>query len=141
MRVRTRARELALQFLFQLDFHGRPYLDELEAFLDEELGEHPEAAEAKAYARRLGEGVARRREDVDARIGAAATNWDLGRMAGIDRAVLRLGTYELLFADDVPHRVAINEAIELAKRYSTEKSGAFVNGILDRVRKDAGVAR
>ena len=133
MRVRTRARELALQFLFQLDFHGRPYLDELEAFLDEELGEHPEAAEAKAYARRLVEGVARRREDVDARIGAAATNWDLGRMAGIDRAVLRLGTYELLFADDVPHRVAINEAIELAKRYSTDDSSTFVNGLLGRL--------
>ncbi len=141
MRVRTRARELALQFLFQLDFHGRAHLEELEAFLGEELGDHPEGPACKEYARRLVEGVVRRREEVDARISAAATNWDLKRMAGVDRAALRLGAYEILFATDVPHRVAINEAIELAKRFSTEASGAFVNGILDRIRKDAGVAR
>ena len=141
MRVRTRGRELALQFLFQLDFQGAPYLGELGAFLDEELGDHREAAEVASYARRLVEGVARRREEVDQRIAAAATNWDVGRMAAVDRAALRLGTYELLYADDVPTRVAINEAIELAKRFSTESSGAFVNGILDRIRKDAGVAR
>lgn len=141
MRVRTRGRELALQFLFQMDFQGAPYMDELEAFLDEELGDHAEAPEVKGYARRLVEGVARRREEVDQRITAAATNWDLGRMAAADRAALRIGTYELLYADDVPSRVAINEAIELAKRFSTEASGAFVNGILDRIRKDAGVAR
>lgn len=141
MRVRTRGRELALQFLFQLDFHDDFYLGELEAFLDTELRGKPEELETKQFARRLVEGVIRRKDELDAAITRAATNWDLARMAAVDRNVLRLGAYELVYADDIPPRVAINEAIELAKNYSTEFSGAFVNGILDRIRKDAGVTR
>jgi transcription antitermination factor NusB len=76
---------------------------------------------------------------LDALLGEAARNWDLSRMAVVDRNVLRLGCYEMLHEPDVPTKVAINEAIELGKRFSTEQSGAFVNGILDRIRKDRGL--
>lgn len=139
MRVRTRARELALQFLFQLDFQGEEYRDQFDRFLDEALAGRPGAAEAKRYARQLVDGVLAYREEIDALISRTAANWELDRMAAVDRNALRIGCYELLHADDIPTKVAINEAIELGKRFSTEASGAFVNGILDRIRKDAGV--
>ena len=136
MRVRTRARELALQFLFQMDFQGESYREELERFLDEHLEGKPGAEEARAYAIRLVDGVRANTKRINQLIQDAARNWDLERMAGIDRNALRIGVYELIFNNDVPMRVAINEAIELGKRYSTEASGAFVNGILDRIRRD-----
>ena len=139
MRVRTRARELALQFLFQVDFQGDGYATELDAFLDEQLWGKPDTAEAKTYARDLVRGVIAHREEIDALLAKAASNWDLDRMAAIDRNALRIGCYEMLHCDDIPTKVAINEAIELGKRYSTEASGAFVNGILDRIRKDQGL--
>ena len=139
MRVRTRARELALQFLFQADFHDDRYTWELDAFLAESFGDHPKADEASQYARRLVKGVQENKAKIDALLQAAATNWQVERMATADRAALRIGCYELLWCDDVPLRVAINEAIELAKRYATEQSGSFVNGILDRIRKDQNV--
>ena len=139
MRVRTRARELALQFLFQVDFHDDWYQDELAPFLAEQLDGKPGADEAKAYCHKVVEGVLMNKRVIDELIRGAARNWDLERMAAVDRNALRIGIYELLFADDVPMKVAINEAIELGKRYSTEASGAFVNGILDRVRKDKGL--
>lgn len=139
MRVRTRARELALQFLFQVDFHDDWYQDELDPFLSEHLAGRPGEAEAKAYCHKLVEGVLMHKRVIDDLIRGAARNWDLERMAAVDRNALRIGVYELLFGDGVPMKVAINEAIELGKRYSTEASGAFVNGILDRVRKDKGL--
>jgi N utilization substance protein B len=139
MRVRTRARELALQFLFQMDFHDEGYLAEFEAFAHEELGDHKDADEARRYARHLVEKVRIHREDLDAVLTEAAQNWVLARMAAADRNALRIGAYELIYEESVPARVAINEAIELAKRYSTEASGGFVNGILDRIRRDRGL--
>lgn len=139
MRVRTRARELALQFLFQVDFQGDAYREELDAFLDETLAEVANAAEAKVYARALVDGVIARRDELDALIRAAATNWELERMAAVDRNALRIGCYELLHGEGIPLKVAINEAIELGKRYSTDASGAFINGILDRIRKEQGL--
>jgi transcription antitermination factor NusB len=78
-------------------------------------------------------GVRARRVELDQVLQRAALNWIVSRMPVVDRAILRLGAYELLHAHDVPPRVTINEAVELAKKYSTEKSGAFVNGVLDRV--------
>ncbi len=139
MRVRTRGRELALQFLFQLDVQGDDYRKELDRFLDETLAGIKDAYEAKQYARDLVDGVMRHRDDLDALIRKAATNWEIDRMAAVDRNALRLGCFELLHDDDIPMKVAINEAIELGKRFSTEASGAFVNGILDRIRKDQGL--
>lgn len=136
MRVRTRARELALQFLFQMDFQGEEFREELDAFLDEYLTGKTGEEEARSYAIRLVDGVRANTKRINQLIGDAARNWDLKRMAGIDRNALRIGVYELIFNNDIPMRVAINEAIELGKRYSTEASGAFVNGILDRIRRD-----
>lgn len=139
MRVRTRARELALQFLYQVDLQGREYRLHLEAFLHEALAGKPGGAEAEAYACQLVDGVMRRQDKIDELLREAARNWELERMAVVDRNALRIGCYELLYEDQVPMKVAINEAIELAKRFSTEASGAFVNGILDRIRRDKGL--
>jgi transcription antitermination factor NusB len=143
MRARTRARELALQFLYMVDVQGPDYREALDPFLADELDEkgpdRPGTAEAKEYARRLVDGVSSHRAEIDALLAEAARNWDLSRMAVVDRNVLRLGCYEMLHEPDVPTKVAINEAIELGKRFSTEQSGAFVNGILDRIRKDRGL--
>jgi N utilization substance protein B len=138
VRARTRARELALQFLYQLDLQGPECRPELPAFLAEALGDKAGAEEATSYATRVVDGVLRHREEIDARLREAARNWELERMAVVDRNVLRIGCYELLHEPEIPIKVAINEAIELGKRYSTEASGAFVNGILDRIRKDIG---
>ena len=143
MRIRSRARELALQFLFQLDFQDGDYRAELDAFLDEELrtaGATQDAIrETKVFAREVVDGVMENREAIDALLDKAAANWELARMAAVDRNALRIGCYELLHAGDVPTKVAINEAIELGKRFSTAQSGAFINGILDRIRKDQGL--
>ncbi len=138
MRSRTRARELALQFLFQLDVQGPEHREALEPFLDDALRGKPGGTEARAYALKLVDGVLAHQPAIDGLIREAARNWDLERMAGVDRTVLRLGCYELLHEPEVPVKVSLNEAIELAKRFSTESSGAFVNGILDRIRKDQG---
>jgi len=143
VRVRSRARELALQFLFQLEYHDGDYRVELDAFLDEELRASGAASDAiietKVFARELVAGVWSHRDALDALLEKAAANWDLQRMAAVDRNALRIGCYELLHAGDVPTKVAINEAIELGKRFSTAQSGAFINGILDRIRKDQGL--
>ncbi|MCC7138849.1 MAG: transcription antitermination factor NusB [Planctomycetes bacterium] len=139
VRVRTRARELALQFLYALDVQGAGYRERLDGFLHEELSGKQGEAEATEYAKKLVDGVTLHRPAIDTLLSEAAKNWGLGRMAVIDRNVLRIGCYEMLHERDVPTKVVINEAIELAKRYSTEQSGAFVNGILDRIRKDRGL--
>lgn len=130
MRKRTRARELALQALYQLDIRGVEVLDDVGRF----LGQRESEPEVRDFARRLIDGCWQHRDRLDATIGEVAENWEVRRMAVVDRNVLRLASFELLFLDDVPPKVAINEAIDLAKRYSTADSGAFVNGILDRIR-------
>lgn len=140
MRVRTRARELALQFLYGIDVQGAEYRERLSAFLHDELAGKPGEADATEYAVRLVDGVTLHREAVDRLLQEAAQNWDISRMAVIDRNAMRIGCYEMLHVPEVPTKVAINEAIELGKRYSTEQSGAFINGILDRIRKERGLA-
>lgn len=130
MRKRTRARELALQALYQLDIRGVEVLDDVGRFLSESEAE----PEVRQFARLLIDGCWEYRARLDQTIGEVAENWEIRRMAVVDRNVLRLASYELLFLDDVPPKVSINEAIDLAKRYSTGDSGAFVNGILDRIR-------
>ncbi len=134
MRKRTRAREAALQALYQLDLLGAEGLERIGEVLRHALEVSGGEGEARAFAQELVLGCWAHKEELDARIRGVAENWDLGRMALVDRNVLRLGAYELLFTSDVPPKVAINEAIELAKRFSTADSGAFVNGILDRIR-------
>ncbi len=130
MRKRTLARELALQLMYQLDLRGVEVLDEVDGYLRQNSGD----PEVLAFARGLLLGAWEQKAQIDARIEEVAKNWQLKRMAAIDRNILRLATYELLFRDDVPPLVTINEAIDIAKKYSTKNSGPFVNGILDNIR-------
>lgn len=135
VRRRTRAREIALQFLYMLELRGESAFEELDAFVEHHSKGGPDAKgreEVAAYARELCHGVHQHRPEIDAWIEAIAENWRLARMAAVDRNVLRFASFELLHKSDVPYKVAINEAIDIAKRFSTAQSGAFVNGILDR---------
>lgn len=132
MRRRTRARELAVQFLYQLDLRGDEIVDELRAFVEQETDD----PEIREFAIRLTLGARRMQEETDRCLREVARNWDLNRMAVLDRNVLRMAVYELLHCPDIPPKVTINEAIEIGKKFSTANSGAFINGILDRVRLD-----
>jgi N utilization substance protein B len=128
--------------LYQLDLNEDVALDSVRTMIQEELRDEALAR----FAWSLFAGVMEARKQLDERIASAAANWSLGRMPPTDRNVLRLGAYELLFTE-TPHRVVIDEALELAKTYGTAQSSAFVNGILDRMvpserrRADAGISR
>jgi len=130
MRRRTRARELALQFLYSVDVRGAGILDELDTFLRDSGASRV----ARRFATELVNGVVAHRDELDAGIARIALHWSLDRMPPVDRNILRLASYELLHCPEIPVGVALNEAIELGKRYSTAQSGAFVNGILDQVK-------
>jgi transcription antitermination protein NusB len=136
MTRRTRGREIALQVLYQLEQNPGQGPDEVARFIERRLRE-PKLC---AFASALVGGVLEHQPRIDSLISEVAENWRLDRMAAIDRNILRLGAYELLYCDDVPTKVAINEALELAKRYSTAQSSRFVNGILDRLQA-AGIAQ
>jgi len=130
MRKRTIGREVALQVLYQLDLRGEELLDRAE----ELLREANEDSEVLDFAKKLVTGTWEHRVRIDQHIESVAANWELSRMAAVDRNILRLATYELCFCDDIPPLVSINEAIEMAKKFSTKNSGPFVNGILDNIR-------
>jgi N utilization substance protein B len=135
MGTRRESRELTMQLLYQQDAASRYPQPVPQAFkMFWEIQEYPAAA--KAFAEELAQGVLQHIEEIDAKIKVYAKNWDFHRIAVVDRNILRLAIYELLFRDDIPPVVSINEAIELAKKFSTEDSGRFVNGILDRVKLD-----
>jgi transcription antitermination protein NusB len=156
MGKRREARERAVQFLFQYDLNPPENLEEamgrfwdsqrVAAIEQEKKGEAtwgqvvpmpPPAAEETAtrlFAEPLIRGVLEKRADLDAYIQKFAKNWDLARMATVDRNVMRLAVYEMLFREDIPPVVSINEAVDIAKKFSTEESGRFVNGILDKIR-------
>jgi len=127
MARRSRAREVALQVLFQDDVNPPDTAQATLQFLQDRL-KYQELVE---FAKSLIAGVRRNRSELDAMLGKIAANWSLNRMAGTDRNVLRLGAYEILYTD-TPGRVAINEAVELAKRFGSGQSAQFVNGILDK---------
>ncbi|MEZ5980089.1 MAG: transcription antitermination factor NusB [Planctomycetota bacterium] len=131
VKMRSRGRELALQFLYQVDLRGTDVLEDLPSFLHDEEREK----DAVRFAESLVRGAVDRRAEVDEMIQAVAQNWKLERMAAIDRNVLRLAAFEMMYVPDVPPKVSINEAIELGKRYSTQNSGGFINGILDKIRE------
>ena len=129
MSRRSRAREIVLQVLYQDDLNSDQPEDIRLKFINSRLN-HDQAL--IDFAQQLLAGVRKHQEQVDARLEETARNWRLSRMAATDRNVLRLGAYEILFTD-TPDRVVINEAIELAKRYGTNNSSQFVNGVLDRL--------
>jgi transcription antitermination protein NusB len=126
---RTRARERALQALYQIDVAAEGIDEALAGFW---RSFEPVEREVRELAEGMVRGVAEHRRRVDEAIEAASSNWRLDRMARVDRNVLRLAVYELL-CTDVPVKVIINEAIELGKKFGSESSGAFVNGVLDKV--------
>ncbi len=131
---RSQCRELALQFLYQAEFAGPGRAAEVGAFWQH----FRKGTKISAYLLELVEGVAAHLEELDALIAHYSKHWRLERMAAVDRNLLRLAAYELLYQPKIPPKVVINEAVELAKLYGTEDSGAFVNGILDRIRVAAG---
>jgi transcription antitermination protein NusB len=131
MTRRSRAREVALQLLFQHDWNKRIDRTILERFVHDRLRDET----LVSFCLGLYDGVLAHQEDIDRRLSEAAENWRLVRMAAVDRNVLRLGAYELLHAPETPPSVALDEAITLARRYGSADSSAFVNGVLDRLRQ------
>jgi transcription antitermination protein NusB len=133
MGKRRKSRELALQLLYQLDLQeaasAEPYFDEFWA-------RHPVDAEVRTFVESLVRGTKLHQEKIDEVIAHYAENWEMDRMAVVDRNILREGVFELLWKADIPPKVAINEALEVAKKFSTRESSRFINGLLDRVHKE-----
>lgn len=142
---RRKAREYALQFLYRIDFikisagnnnkaKGLSDIkDSLEVFWSDTDEKNPDT---KAFAEDIISGTIKNLKEIDPLIQKAAQKWKISRMASIDRNILRFATYELLFRKDIPSAVTINEALEIAKKYSTSESAAFINGILDKIAKE-----
>ena len=149
MGIRHEAREWALQFLFQSEFNRDESIDEgFKLFWEHQneetaappAGQPPgkddrQRAKARMFAEELARGVIEHHKEIDPLIAKYAENWEIDRMGTVDRNAMRIAVFEMLYRDDIPPVVSINEAVELAKAYSSSESGKFVNGILDRIRK------
>ena len=145
MAARHRSRQRALQVLYQWDMTKRPMQETIHAFYDTLRAEGaPEAAEEPddedppsdgrdAFMEELVNGTSAMAPDIDHRIAEKSAHWKLERMPIVDRNILRLAIYEMLHRDDIPPVVSINEAVDIAKKFSTQDSGKFVNGILDKI--------
>jgi N utilization substance protein B len=131
MGLRREARELALQMLYALDANpGASLRETLQSFREDQ----PEVpVRVREFAEELVQGVRQRKAEVDAAISARSRNWSLARMPRVDLNVMRLAAYELMYRSDIPKKVTINEAIEIARKFGDKDSPAFVNGILDDV--------
>lgn len=128
---RRRGREFAMQLLYAVEVGKEAFAEALKG-----LAEDPELPmDAREYGTRLARKVLESQEDLDARIAAAASNWDLERIAIVDKLIIRCAVAELMYMQDVPLKVAINEAVDIAKKYSTGDSSRFVNGVLDAIAK------
>jgi N utilization substance protein B len=130
---RRKAREVALQFLYQLDLQSE---DDPVPHEHEFWARHPLSDEAKTFAETLVRGTKANQAKIDQVIEQYTENWDLERMAVVDRNILRAAVYEMLWTAEVPVKVAINEAIEIAKKFGTKESSRFINGVLDRIHKE-----
>jgi N utilization substance protein B len=129
MGPRRHGRELAVQALYQVELTEDASAHSLALFLSHFEG----GAEAKEFARRLIDGVLEHRKEIDRQIGDATENWKLERIAKVELVILRLATYELLFCPDIPQNVSLDEAIEIAKRFGSDDSPTFINGVLDKI--------
>lgn len=132
MRKRTKAREIALQLLYEYDATGEMEQERVDSF----VAGSTTSSETGEYARALVAGVIEHRNEFDGIFGKLSDHWSVSRMPVVDRNVLRIGAYELLHGEGVPPKVAINEAVELAKKFGSADSGRFVNAILDRINRD-----
>ena len=131
MRRRTQAREIALKVLYQIDISGDVYQDAID-----HVSETVKDKKVLKFAKKLIQKTLEHIDTIDSVIEKHALHWDLDRMAVIDRNIIRYATYELIYCDNIPPKVSMDEAIELAKTFGSKNSGGFVNGILDRIRKD-----
>ena len=134
MRKRSKAREFALQILYEIDITGDDFKTVIKNFwslVDDDVED-----DVKKFSHELVELVSQHRDLLDEKIARYATNWEVDRMAVVDRNILRLGGSELLFRNDIPPKVSINEAVELAKKFSGVQAGKFVNGILDKIKSE-----
>ena len=129
MRKRTQARVYALQMLYQIDMTDDP----VDVVLSQFWKDKEQEPEVRDFAAQLVKGTSENLTEIDALLAEYSENWDLDRMPAIDRSILRFATYELLYRDDIPPKVVINEAVEMAHRFSTPDSGKFINGILDKL--------
>lgn len=136
MGQRRKAREVALQVLYQIDVLKIDAKEAIQLF----WSNFEALEEAREFSSTLIEGTWSHREEIDRLINSCSENWSLERMAKVDRNILRMATYELLYCQDIPTKVILNEAIDLGKDYGSENSGSFINGILDalyvRLRKE-----
>jgi transcription antitermination factor NusB len=135
MRKRTLAREFAVQILYRMDVTRDNEELSLDNFWRSRSEENIEEA-VRDFTAELVKGVAKNLDEIDKKITKFAANWQLNRMPVVDRNILRLSCYELAFRDDIPPKVSINEAVELAKKYSGLDSGKFVNAILDKIKQE-----
>ncbi len=132
-RKRTRAREIAVQALYQHDALRRIGSESAAEDVDRFIDQESKDPEVREFAHDLVKGARERQGDIDALLARVVENWKVERIAAMDRAILRLAAFEMNGRPDVPPKVSINEAIDLAKKFSTAQSGAFVNGVLDRL--------
>ncbi len=132
MRKRTQSREWALKILYQLEITGKPLAEVIEEFIQNEEAQDKEVGD---FCKQLVVGVQENISAINQKIARYVTNWEFERIAIIDRNILRLGIFELLYVADVPPKVTINEAVELAKKYGDLDSSKFVNGVLDNIHK------
>ena len=132
MGSRRKSRELALQILFELDTNQSDVQKAINQFWKN--FDYPE--DLREFSERLVEGVAEHREEIDRLIGKHAKNWSLSRIDRVDRNIMRAAIFELAHCPDIPPKVAINEAIELSKKFGSEKSPSFINGILDKIAQE-----
>lgn len=131
MGKRRRSREIALQLLYQIEVNPLDPSEALELFWKN----FSPSREVKEFAARIVEGVHQHREEIDRLIERHSEHWKLDRMNRVDRNILRMGVFELMYCDDIPTKVALNEAIDLGKKFGSEESGGFINGILDKIGK------
>ncbi len=132
---RRKAREYALQMLFQSDFTKKK-IDRKD--LEEFWSGKTESEKVKGFAEELVKGTLDSLDEIDKTIERVAENWLLKRMAAVDRNILRFAAYEILYRKDIPSAVTINEALEIAKKYSSTEAASFLNGVLDRLAKETG---
>ncbi|MFH1626384.1 MAG: transcription antitermination factor NusB [Pseudomonadota bacterium] len=132
---RRKSRELALQVLYQIDVSGECARDALDSFWHNFQG----AIKSREFTEKLTEGACQHKGEIDSIIEKYSENWRLSRMSRVDRNILRLASFELFYCDDIPAKVTLNEAIDLGKKFGSEKSGSFINGILDRI--SAGIEK
>ncbi|HPQ70965.1 MAG TPA: transcription antitermination factor NusB [bacterium] len=129
---RHKAREFTLQILFQHDFTGAP-IREIQSLFWHDIST---PGEVRDFSDRLVKGVIDHFAEIDQLLSRYSENWTLERMTGVDRNILRMAVYEILYCDEIPKNVTINEAVEIGKRFGSEDSGAFINGIIDKIARD-----